>query len=99
MVSIPPHHHSVIAHLVVDAIGSVDFHPLKPVMLSVSGSRHWDAVSDDVADSSDSEDDSDHSSAANPPNHSTSKLTRGPTAHDATIKLWGMYPDNNAEDS
>jgi hypothetical protein len=97
MVSILARHHSVITHLNIDAVGSVDFHLLKPVMLSVSGSRHWDAVPDDVEDSSDSEDDSDHSSAANPPNHSTSKLTRGPTAHDATIKLWGMNADNTKD--
>ncbi|KAI5999947.1 hypothetical protein EDD15DRAFT_2235658 [Pisolithus albus] len=27
-----------------DAVGSVSFHPLQPVLLSVSGSRHFDAV-------------------------------------------------------
>jgi len=42
-----------------DAIGSVGFHPLRPLLLSVSGSRHFDAASADDSDNdSTSEDES-----------------------------------------
>jgi len=33
---------------IADAIGSVAFHPLHPLLLSVSGSRHFDDIDSDV---------------------------------------------------
>jgi hypothetical protein len=35
--------------LVIDAIGSVAFHPVRPILLSVSGSRHFDGGSENRA--------------------------------------------------
>ncbi|KAF8483678.1 WD40 repeat-like protein [Russula ochroleuca] len=37
-----------------DAVGSIAFHPLNPLLLSVSGSRHFDEVDSDGEESSDS---------------------------------------------
>lgn len=39
---------------VADAVGSIAFHPLNPLLLSVSGSRHFDEVDSDGEESSDS---------------------------------------------
>lgn len=72
-----------------DAIGSVNFHPLRPLILSVSGSRHFDPTSSvdrDALESSDS-DDSDSSDVR------TGQVTRVrdtslPIPRDATVKLW-----------
>ena len=39
---------------ITDAVGSVAFHPLNPLLLSVSGSRHFDENGSDGEESSDS---------------------------------------------
>jgi telomerase Cajal body protein 1 len=40
---------------ITDAVGSIAFHPLNPLLLSVSGSRHFDEVDSDGEESSDSD--------------------------------------------
>ena len=39
---------------IADAVGSIAFHPLNPLLLSVSGSRHFDESDSDEEESSDS---------------------------------------------
>lgn len=39
---------------IADAVGSVTLHPLHPLLLSVSGSRHFDDIGSDEEESSDS---------------------------------------------
>jgi hypothetical protein len=39
---------------IADAIGSVAFHPLHPLLLSVSGSRHFDEIDSNVEERPDS---------------------------------------------
>lgn len=72
-----------------DAIGSVSFHPLKPVLLSASGSRHFE-THDKMAGKnspgpldSDSDSDSDAEDA---------EVKRYPLPYplDASIKLWAF---------
>ncbi|KAI1791381.1 hypothetical protein LXA43DRAFT_973080 [Ganoderma leucocontextum] len=83
-----------------DAVGSVAFHPLRPLLLSVSGSRHFDHV--DVASrvssdssTSDSEGDLEGHTECPPTRRSTHAVKRSrnkpqPVALDTTIKLWGF---------
>ncbi|KAJ7266406.1 WD40-repeat-containing domain protein [Mycena haematopus] len=68
-----------------DAIGSVSFHPTHPVLLSVSGSRHfhtqsWSSSSDDSG-----EDDEDERGAIR-----RSVVRRGPVALDSSMKVWDL---------
>ncbi|KAH9929327.1 uncharacterized protein B0H18DRAFT_873993, partial [Fomitopsis serialis] len=83
-----------------DAIGSVSFHPLRPVLLSVSGSRHFDgsplATHASFSSSSDSESDGEDYQTAEGYN-STNRKTKvvrirrkgpQPTTHDSSVKLW-----------
>ncbi|KAM5541025.1 hypothetical protein V8D89_005336 [Ganoderma adspersum] len=73
-----------------DAVGSVAFHPLRPLLLSVSGSRHFDhgdvasGVSSDSS-TSDSEGDLEGETEC-PPSLGTYAVKR----RHATIKLWGF---------
>ena len=62
-----------------DAIGSVAFHPLQPVLLSVSGSRHF--TGEELDGSSSEEDDA-------PIRRPRTRLQ--PSVHDATAKLWSF---------
>ena len=39
---------------IADVVGSVTLHPLHPLLLSVSGSRHFDDIGSDEEESSDS---------------------------------------------
>jgi len=85
-----------------DVIGSVSFHPLRPVLLSVSGSRHFDgnpaATHTSLSSSSDSEsDDQDYrtTEGCNTINQKTRVVRirrKGPqpTAHDSSAKLWNF---------
>ena len=88
-----------------DAVGSVAFHPLRSLILSVSGSRHF-SPSPDSGDSSksapdDSESESDEDSGEDESNSlmGPGPERRGvrfmrerlrPAALDATVKLWGF---------
>jgi len=75
-----------------DAIGSVAFHPLRPVLLSTSGSRHFD----DSAMSSSSSESSDEGQEKEEQKVVTRARTRPhPVAFDASVKLWSY--DQGAE--
>ncbi|KAF8147684.1 WD40-repeat-containing domain protein [Crassisporium funariophilum] len=75
-----------------DAIGSVAFHPSKPSLLSVSGSRHFD---DNDPEDISSESEEDDLASANVPSASspTGRLIRRgkrpqPVTLDSSIKIW-----------
>ncbi|KAI0772312.1 WD40-repeat-containing domain protein [Trametes elegans] len=86
----------------VDAVGSVAFHPLQPLLLSVSGSRHFDppsAASMDSSESSTSDDDSDIEPLGEPADAPSVKVRKSPAVKircrrpqpvplDASVKLW-----------
>ena len=84
-----------------DAVGSASFHPLCPLVLTVSGSRHFDSQ----ADSPDSDSESDASSTSGDDGDCggdrvsraelvTVRVRNGklqanvPTPRDASVKLW-----------
>lgn len=78
-----------LKRLFLDAVGSVGFHPLRPLLLSVSGSRHFTAGSDEGSDVS--SDESEENDEGEPP---LEPLVRRPiqrptpTVRDASAKLW-----------
>ncbi len=65
-----------------DAVGSVSFHPYEPWLLSVSGSRRWDAAAH-TDDSSVSGGSSDEET-----NDSHSEPKRAWTTLDSSLKVW-----------
>ncbi|KAI0651027.1 hypothetical protein C8Q79DRAFT_931081 [Trametes meyenii] len=84
-----------------DAVGSVAFHPLRPLLLSVSGSRHFDRPKSESGDasglsSSDSDDENEvvetaggNSAKQKPSPVVTIRRRRPqPVALDASVKLW-----------
>lgn len=66
----------------LDALGSVAFHPVKPFMLTASGSRHFF--------DSDSESESDESSRRSPASDQNVKRSHWtqPVTLDSSIKVW-----------
>ncbi|KAJ7147573.1 WD40-repeat-containing domain protein [Mycena crocata] len=68
-----------------DAIGSVTFHPTKPALLSVSGSRHFGACAEESETDSDSSNDDDQEVVKQ-----VRRLAARPTPIplDPSIKLW-----------
>ncbi|TBU41881.1 hypothetical protein BD309DRAFT_867438 [Dichomitus squalens] len=88
-----------------DAIGSVTFHPLQSLLLSVSGSRHFDSDSSpDTSTASGSEEDIDDGElvarAGTPPGTravSRRRTKPQPTASDTTISLWSCAPEMQSE--
>ncbi|KAI0743065.1 WD40-repeat-containing domain protein [Daedaleopsis nitida] len=87
-----------------DAVGSVAFHPLRPLLLSVSGSRHFDCSKLPLGSSSESEscasDSEDENSTVETCERSEnerkseevrrSRARAQPVAVDASTKLWGF---------
>ncbi|RPD63475.1 hypothetical protein L227DRAFT_591942 [Lentinus tigrinus ALCF2SS1-6] len=88
-----------------DAVGSVAFHPLRPLLLSVSGSRHFDrskhATSDTSEEESESEDQdensrrvqddlSDERDQAESARITINRQRLQPISHDSSVKLWGF---------
>ncbi|GLB44392.1 putative WD40 repeat-like protein [Lyophyllum shimeji] len=77
-----------------DAVGSVGFHPLRPVLLSASGSRHFDIG--EASESSESEDSDTEIEEAAPedvPRPRTGRIRLRcphPVTLDASIKLWSF---------
>lgn len=63
-----------------DAVGSVSFHPWKPQLLSVSGSRHWES-DDETEEDSDSDSDEEESTAV-------LRMQRELVSFDSSVKLW-----------
>ncbi|KAI0944727.1 hypothetical protein AcW1_002366 [Taiwanofungus camphoratus] len=95
-----------------DAIGSAAFHPLRPMLLSVSGSRHFHkhrpsstCRSESSTTESGSEyGDSDNDESGDCKNNSVAKISRErpqPLTLDSTVKLWNWDPniDNNRPES
>lgn len=75
-----------------DAIGSVAFHPLKPVLLSVSGSRHFD-------DDSSSEDSSSDDDAEHDVRRAVAKSRCAVSPVDSTIKFWDFAAERHVSAS
>ena len=65
--------------LYADTVGSVSFHPLHPLILSVSGARHFDFETVTLGPNSDSSDSS----------NSDDELTV-PMVRDAAMKIWNF---------
>ena len=79
---------------ITDAVGSVGFHPLRPLMLSVSGSRHYHEGNGSDSSSSDSESTSSSDGEDNTGSGAEETLIRrprqrpAPGVKEASIKLW-----------
>ena len=97
----------LISETCADAVGSVAFHPLRPVLLSVSGSRHFETTEKTSADSSTvsaSEDETegdDESIEESEALHRPCVITRTreqrrPIAMDTSIKLWDFAGDKES---
>ncbi|KAF9233382.1 hypothetical protein BU15DRAFT_90379 [Melanogaster broomeanus] len=73
-----------------DTIGAVAFHPLQPVLLSVSGSRHFDDAGEQSVSSASEDSDSDSSDGSDSDVAVVRKLRRRPqpSVRDASIKMW-----------
>ncbi|KAI0308581.1 hypothetical protein OF83DRAFT_1180633 [Amylostereum chailletii] len=71
-----------------DAVGSVAFHPLKPLVLSVSGSRHFDT--EDVSRREDSSGSSDEDDAQDAGVRAVKRhrYRPQPSIRDSSVKLW-----------
>lgn len=76
-----------------DAVGSVAFHPLRPFLLSVSGSRHFDINSDINDQSSSSEEDEEEDQDPFEAKRTVvrkSRQRRQSSVRDSVIKLWNF---------
>ncbi|KAH9834603.1 uncharacterized protein C8Q71DRAFT_838093 [Rhodofomes roseus] len=88
-----------------DAIGSVGFHPLRPVLLSVSGSRHFDGSPPTSSSSSESDDEADGDAEGGYVSAGRARAVRisrrgpQPATHDASTKLWNFDSRVEAERS
>ncbi|EIW56334.1 uncharacterized protein TRAVEDRAFT_170197 [Trametes versicolor FP-101664 SS1] len=84
-----------------DAVGSVAFHPLRPLLLSVSGARHFEDPASASGDRSDSDDDMEDAEivgassakSGEPPGVTVSRQRPQPIALDASVKLWSFERD------
>jgi hypothetical protein len=90
-----PKNENMMNRAIVDAIGAVAFHPLHPLLLSVSGSRHFDDIDSDSGQGSDTGSDSSVLSG---------EVSRGgtrvsilghrhrpqPTVRDNSFRLWNF---------
>jgi hypothetical protein len=77
-----------------DAVGSVAFHPLQPMLLSASGSRHFHP-DDELSELSSSSDDTDDDESAETSQTERSNVTRPkirshPITLDSSIKMWNF---------
>jgi hypothetical protein len=87
-----PTHLRGVTHVICrtsDVIGSVNFHPLQPLLLSVSGSRNF-PLQCNVSDSSsgDEEDDSDAGSPQRRVETAQRRRNLEPITLDASVKVW-----------
>ncbi|KZT03232.1 uncharacterized protein LAESUDRAFT_705126 [Laetiporus sulphureus 93-53] len=83
-----------------DAIGSVAFHPLRPMLLSVSGSRHFDRISSNADGGLESSPSSSDEDTAINRRNSVVKISRRrpqPMTVDASVKLW-CFGENTCSD-
>ena len=69
-----------------DAVSSVSFNPCFPLLLSTSGSRHFDVDQNVESDeSSDDEQDNEEAQKA-----VTQRDKLGPVTYDRSVKIWDM---------
>ncbi|KAF7800189.1 hypothetical protein EIP86_011436 [Pleurotus ostreatoroseus] len=76
-----------------DAVGSVSFHSLAARLLSVSGSRHFEATPSGNSDDSDVSDEGNEEPANTQMGHTTLSVRKrtakpSPVPRDTTVKLW-----------
>ncbi|KAH0833817.1 hypothetical protein J3R83DRAFT_10979 [Lanmaoa asiatica] len=77
--------------LPADAVGAVAFHPLEPLLLSVSGSRHFDDATPVASASEDSESDSELNDESRENVGVVRRKERPrPSVTEASIKLWDL---------
>ena len=75
-------------------MGSVSFHPLRPLLLSVSGSRHFTEDDEDDVSSEDSESGEEEEPPASPKLLVRRRRERPtPEVKDASVKLWSFIND------
>ncbi|WWC67852.1 uncharacterized protein I206_101769 [Kwoniella pini CBS 10737] len=91
-----------------DAVGSVQFHPFKPLFLTCSGSRRHLQNSARYEDSEDSSDDSEESTDETDDTddedkelHNGTLISRRkyPISQDASLQLWSMKPNVSSKTS
>lgn len=75
---------------VQDTVGSVSFHPLRPILLSASGSRHFHPSSENSDLSSSSDDTDDEPDEISPSNISRPRIRSHPVTLDSSIKMWNF---------
>lgn len=76
-----------------DTIGSVSLHPIHPIALTVSGSRHF---GDGKTSSDESSDDDSSDSDSEPEVHRDTNIM---TVRDASMKMWGFHANSGKEDN
>lgn len=69
----------------VDAIGSVGFHVLEPMLLSLSGSRHFSDLNESDSSEGETSDEINESVGTK-----QASVQTGPTVRDASVKLWSF---------
>lgn len=76
--------------LFTDAIGSTSFHPLHPLLLSVSGSRHFDHLPPDSPSGTSSSGSSGEEDESAQKTHVVrkSRARKQPETKDDSIRLW-----------
>lgn len=85
-------------HTVSDCVGSVGFHPLRPLLLSVAGSRHFSAPSNGSDSSESSQESESDDNIEDEPGiqqavkRSPQKLQ--PIPRDSSIKLWNFWSES-----
>jgi hypothetical protein len=85
----------IVHKLMADAIGSVQFHPFKPLMMASAGSRVASTeTEDEESDSSESEsdsdeDDSDEEAVQDDERPAPKKILR-PTPLDDSLRIWSF---------
>jgi telomerase Cajal body protein 1 len=93
--------------ILLDAVGSVSFHPLKSMLLSVSGSRHYLEGGDPGSSSSDSgstdgENEGEEAQMVSTAVRLHAKHPRerpSPQVKDASVKLWNFDGAEQRPDS
>jgi len=77
-----------------DVVAATALHPLEPILVSVSGSRHFGEVSSEVPASSESDPELSSDDAAS---RTRSKLRRLPFSKDTSLKLWKLHTLDNID--
>ncbi|KDQ12768.1 hypothetical protein BOTBODRAFT_134321 [Botryobasidium botryosum FD-172 SS1] len=76
-----------------DGVGSVAFHPIHPLLMTVSGSRHFLELDPTSSESSEAESQLDSGEDEQP---ATLSRARDPVARDPSLKLWSFGKDSGA---